>query len=447
MRDDFSIKGDVIDALEKVQDPAAGKDVVSLGLVEKVEVVGGAVKIVLIFNDDRPQPERFAVEDAVCDVVEKIDGVTDVSVVPTTKAGVKAASAPPKKKINLHAGPSAGGEAAAGGGHHHHDHGHSHAPAAAAAGPQGGLPKQKALEGVGHVIAVASGKGGVGKSTVAVNLALALAKIGHKVGLLDIDIYGPSLPTLLGVQERPAVKERRIIPLEKAGLKLMSLGFLMEEDTPVIWRGPIVTGIIRQFLQDVDWRGIDYLIVDMPPGTGDAQLSLAQTVPVDGAVIVTTPSDLALIDAARGLQMFKTLNVEVLGIVENMSYYVWPGQLQAQALLAQLRGQAQGQAGATDTIAKLEAVVEQNSRFHIFGQGGGAREAERLQTSLLAEIPLDADVRKGGDEGTPVVLGDPEGAVSQAFVNLAHRVAKLKPVTPEGGDDSNKKGVFSFLKS
>jgi ATP-binding protein involved in chromosome partitioning len=453
MRDDFSLKADVIDALERLKDPQAGpdaKDLVTAGVVQKVEVAQGAVKVTLLFDDDRPQPERHALEDLVCDTLEAIDGVADVSVLPTTRSGPKVkpeGPPPPKKGMRLHGGPSPSG--GGGGGHDHGGHdqgGHSHGAPTQQAGAAGGIPKQRALEGVGQVIAVASGKGGVGKSTVAVNLALALSKLGYKVGLLDIDIYGPSLPTLLGVQERPAVKERRIIPLEKAGLRLMSLGFLMEEDTPVIWRGPIVTGIIRQFLQDVDWRGLDYLIVDLPPGTGDAQLSLAQTVPVDGAVVVTTPSDLALIDAARGLQMFKTLNVEVLGIVENMSHYTWPAQAQAQALLTTLRGQVEGNPEATATVAQLEALVEQNSRFYIFGEGGGAREAARLETALLGEIPLDGQVRKDGDAGSPIVLSNPDGAVTQAFLNLAHRVAGLKPVDSDA-QQGNKKGVFSFMKS
>jgi ATP-binding protein involved in chromosome partitioning len=445
MRDDFSLKADVVDALEQLKDPQGGadtKDLISAGVVQKIEVAQGSVKVTLLFADDRPQPERHAIEDLVCDALEQLDGVSDVSVMPTTAAGpkVKPDSAAPKKGMRLHGGPAAGGAPA-----HDHAHDHSHAAPAPAA-PSAGIPKQRALDGVSQVIAVASGKGGVGKSTVAVNLALALSQLGFKVGLLDIDIYGPSLPTLLGIQERPAVKERRIIPLEKNGLRLMSLGFLMEEDTPVIWRGPIVTGIIRQFLQDVDWRGIDYLIVDLPPGTGDAQLSLAQTVPVDGAVIVTTPSDLALIDAARGLQMFKTLNVEVLGIVENMSHYTWPGQQAAQALLTTLHAQVQADPAASSTVAQLASVIEQNSRFHIFGQGGGAREAERLQTSLLGEIPLDGQVRQDGDAGTPIVLSNPDSPVTQAFLNLAQRISSLKPVDnadPQG----HKKGVFSFMKS
>ena len=275
------------------------------------------------------------------------------------------------------------------------------------------MPASAPVEGVGKVIAVASGKGGVGKSTVAVNLALGIQKLGFRVGLLDVDIYGPSLPTLLGINERPAVRDRRIVPIDAEGLRVMSLGFLMEEDTPVIWRGPIVTGIIRQFLRDVDWSGLDYLIVDMPPGTGDAQLALAQTVPVDGALIVTTPSELALVDAARGLQMFKTLNVDVLGMVSNMSKFIAPD----------------------------------GSEHYIFGKDGAEREAKRLETPLLGEIPLDTKVREGGDRGRPVVVGEPESAVTKAFLELARQIVALRPLEAKEEGEPKKKGLFSFLKS
>jgi ATP-binding protein involved in chromosome partitioning len=289
------------------------------------------------------------------------------------------------------------------------------APAAAASAPAGqAVPPSAPVEGVGKVIAVASGKGGVGKSTVAVNLALALKHLGHRVGLLDVDIYGPSLPTLLGIMKRPQVRERRIVPIEVEGLRLMSLGFLMEEDTPVIWRGPIVTGIIRQFLRDVDWSGLDYLIVDMPPGTGDAQLALAQTVPVDGAVIVSTPSELALIDAARGLQMFKTLNIDVIGFVENMSKFVSPS----------------------------------GEVSYIFGEATVEKEAERLEVDYLGDIPIDPAIRIGGDEGKPIVSSDPDADASVAFIEIARKVAEAKPIGDgsDDGDGESKKGLFSFLK-
>jgi ATP-binding protein involved in chromosome partitioning len=358
-----------------------------------------------VIERDYPREQRFALEDAIYDKVEAIAGVNEVKVKPMTpdalerqQAGAGAATSAPAPAPKAAAGgtsapaPSAGASPAPG----------SRAPT---------MPASAPVEGVGKVIAVASGKGGVGKSTVAVNLALALQKLDYRVGLLDIDIYGPSLPTLLGLDERPGVRERRIVPLNKDGLRVMSLGFLMEEDTPVIWRGPIVTGIIRQFLRDVDWSGIDYLIVDMPPGTGDAQLALAQTVPVDGAIVVTTPSELALIDAARGLQMFKTLNVDVLGVISNMSKFVAPD----------------------------------GSEHFIFGQGTVEREVERLETQLIGEVPLDTKVREGGDNGRPIVLSEPDSPTTQVFIDIAKRLVEIRPLG-EGDEAPKKKGLFSFLK-
>lgn len=394
MKDDFSIKGEVIEALEGVQDPQKETDIISAHMVEQVEVDGGVVDIILIMEKGRNRDERFEIEDAVADAVEAIAGVREVKVKTMSPQAIEReangeTAAPAEKKP---------------------------APAAAPSGGQGSVPASAPVDGVGKVIAVASGKGGVGKSTVAVNLALALKEHGHRVGVLDIDIYGPSLPTLLGIAGKPAVVERRIQPLEAQGIRLMSLGFLMEEDTPVIWRGPIVTGIIRQFLRDVDWSGIDYLIVDMPPGTGDAQLALAQTVPVDGAIVVTTPSDLALIDAARGLQMFNTLNIDVIGIVENMSIFICP---------------------------------HCGEGTHIFGHDTVEKEAARLETIVLGAIPLDLAVRKGGDEGRPVVIAEPDSEVTKAFLDLAERVTELQPLggTDSATSDGDKKGLFSFLKS
>lgn len=392
MKDDFTLKGDVIAALESIEDSAKGKNIVDAHMVEAVQVSAGVVDLTIIIEKDRSKDERFALEDKIYDAVEAVDGVREVKVKLMSPEAIKReASGEPAPK---QATPT---------------------PATAPPAQSASIPASAPIEGVGKVIAVASGKGGVGKSTVAVNLALALQKNGFRVGLLDVDIYGPSLPTLLGLAGRPAVRERRIVPLEADGLRVMSLGFLMEDDTPVIWRGPIVTGIIRQFLRDVDWSGLDYLIVDMPPGTGDAQLALAQTVPVDGAVIVTTPSDLALIDAARGLQMFKTLNIDVIGIVENMSYFVCPSC---------------------------------QSTHHIFGKETVEAEAKRLETKLLGGIPLDMAVRKGGDEGRPVVIAEPESPVTKAFLELAEAIADAVPLDAPSGDDTpKKKGLFSFLKS
>lgn len=405
MKDDFSLKGEVIEILETVEDPSSEKNIVDAHMVEELEVEAGVVDITIVIEKGRDRDERFALEDAIYDAVEGIDGVREVKVKLMTPSAL-AREADPAASTSSSPAPQAPPQKPS-----------SPSGEAASPGPGAGsaIPPSAPIQGVGKVIAVASGKGGVGKSTVAVNLALALKKLGYRVGLLDVDIYGPSLPTLLGIAGKPAVRERRIVPLDAEGLKIMSLGFLMEEDTPVIWRGPIVTGIIRQFLRDVDWSGLDYLIVDMPPGTGDAQLALAQTVPVDGAVIVTTPSDLALLDAARGLQMFKTLNIEVLGIVENMSKFVCP---------------------CCDEVT------------YIFGKDTVEKEAERLETKILGEIPLDVAIRKGGDAGRPIVAAEPESAVTKSFVELAQALVDVAPLVESPEDsDGKKKGLFSFLKS
>lgn len=388
MKDDFSIKGEVIAVLEAIEDPTQGKNLLDAHMIEQVDVQSGVVDITVLVELGRTREERFSLEDSIYNKVEEIAGVNEVKVKLTTPKAVaqqKNADPLPEPKQPAAAKPKAAA-----------------------------IPQAEPIQGVGKVIAVASGKGGVGKSTVAVNLALGLRDLGYRVGVLDIDIYGPSLPTLLGLMSRPSVSERQIVPLQTQGLRIMSLGFLMEDDTPVIWRGPIVTGIIRQFLRDVDWSGLDYLIIDMPPGTGDAQLALAQTVPVDGAVIVTTPSKLALIDAARGLEMFRTLNIDVLGIVENMSEFVTP----------------------TGEV------------FKIFGDGGVEEEAKRLDTTVLASIPLDPAVRSGGDEGSPVVASAPDSPAAKSFLALAENVAKQRPIQPgEESSDGKKKGLFSFLKS
>ncbi len=252
--------------------------------------------------------------------------------------------------------------------------------------------EQKPVPGVKTIIAVASGKGGVGKSTVAVNLACALQIIGKKVGLLDCDIYGPSIPMMMGIQERPALTPtNRLIPHFKHGVHMMSLGFFMEGDNPVIWRGPMVTGAIRQLLYDTEWKDLDVLIVDLPPGTGDAQLSLVQLVPLRGAVIVTTPQDVALIDAKKGVVMFQKLNVEILGMIENMSYFVCP---------------------------------HCQEKTDIFREGGGHREAERMKVPFLGKIPLEAAVRAGGDEGVPIVVRDTSSVITKAFLEAAKVVSQ-----------------------
>lgn len=263
----------------------------------------------------------------------------------------------------------------------------SHQHGAGADSPMG---KQKAIPGIKAIIAVASGKGGVGKSTTALNLALGLRDLGLKVGLLDADIYGPSVPRLTGVKEMPKLTDdKKMIPLQRFGLPLMSIGFLVAEDTAMVWRGPMIQSAIRQMLQDVAWGELDLLVVDMPPGTGDAQLSLAQQVPLAGAVIVSTPQDLALIDARRGISMFKKVDVPTLGIVENMSYFLCP---------------------------------HCNGRSDIFGHGGARHEAERLGVPFLGEIPLDIVIREGSDAGRPVLETDPAGKHAEIYRAIAGKI-------------------------
>jgi len=256
-------------------------------------------------------------------------------------------------------------------------------------------PKQ-AIPGVNQVIAVSSGKGGVGKSTVAVNLACALAQQGHRVGLLDADIYGPNAPTMLGVAgETPGVSgegdSQILTPISCCGLVMVSMGLLINPDQPVIWRGPMLNGIIRQFLYQVAWGTLDFLVVDLPPGTGDAQLSLAQAVPISGVVVVTTPQQVALQDARRGLAMFRQMGVSILGIVENMSWFIPPDQPDRQ--------------------------------YPIFGNGGGGTLAAEAQVPLLAQIPLELPIQQGGDGGNPISLAQPSSAAAQAFAALARQVA------------------------
>ncbi len=278
---------------------------------------------------------------------------------------------------------------------HPHDHSHAHAHGPAAAGPSPGPKAQAArtvqgVPGVRTIIAVASGKGGVGKSTTAVNLALALKHLGNKVAVLDADIYGPSMPRLLGLKQKPEVIEGKMMrPLEAFGLKVMSIGFLVEEETPMIWRGPMVMSAITQMLREVAWGDVDIMVVDMPPGTGDAQLTMAQSVPLAGSVIVSTPQDLALIDARRGIAMFRRTEVPILGIVENMSTFVCP---------------------------------HCGTRSDIFAHGGAQHEAERLGVPYLGEIPLAIPIRETSDAGRPIVVAEPNGAHAEAYLSIARRL-------------------------
>ncbi len=269
--------------------------------------------------------------------------------------------------------------------------------------------KNTVLPGVKYTIAVASGKGGVGKSTVAVNLAVALAKDGASVGLIDADIYGPSIPLMLGIKDKPKVfqnqQSMKIIPLQNYGVKVISIGLLVEDDAPVIWRGPMASGAVKQFMTDVDWGELDYLIFDMPPGTGDIQLTLVQTIPLSGAVIVTTPQEVSLIDARKALKMFTRVNVPVLGIVENMSYFIAP-----------------------DT----------GNKYDIFGTGGGSKIAKELETTFLGGIPIDPRIRIGGDNGIPIVYDNPDSEHGKAVIKISRMLAEqIKKMNLSGGSSSN----------
>ncbi len=313
------------------------------------------------------------------------------SVRAATEAAVRAIPGVTAAMIALTAERKPGSPAAAPPAPHRHSHGvqpvSAHRPPQSPVSP---MSKQSEIPGIAAVIAVASGKGGVGKSTTALNLALGLRDLGLKVGLLDADIYGPSVPRLTGIHEKPQLDDnRKMIPIQRFGLAIMSIGFLVEEETAMIWRGPMVMSAITQMLRDVAWGTLDILVVDMPPGTGDAQLTLAQNVPLKGAVIISTPQDLSLIDARRGLAMFKKVNVPVLGIVENMSYFQCP---------------------------------ECGTRSDIFGHGGARLEAERLGVPFLGEIPLHMSIRATSDSGTPVVDSEPDGPHAAIYRAIGAKV-------------------------
>ena len=342
-------------ALRAVNDPASGKDIVTAGLVEGIELRGGLVQVALL-TDRAHAAAMEPVRQQVEALLSRQPGITNATAVLTAHKAPAAAATPPQ---------------AAG-----HGHGHGQKPPLL-------LPEVKSI------VAVASGKGGVGKSTVAVNLAVALARAGHRTGLLDADIYGPSLPRMLGLSRKPEVRGDRMIPLQAWGLSCMSIGFLVEEDTPMIWRGPMVMGALEQMMGQVEWGPLDILVVDMPPGTGDAQLTMAQRVALTGAVIVSTPQDIALIDARRGVRMFERVHVPVLGLVENMSFFQCPD------------------CGHT---------------HHIFGHGGARLEAQRLDTEFLGEVPLLLDIRTASDAGTPITAAAPDSDGAKAFAAVADRV-------------------------
>ncbi len=366
--------------LDTVMDPATGRSVAALGMVSGVATRAGHVAITLDVDPARGtalEPLRQACEQAL----RAMPGVLSATAVMTSER-----AAPPP--------PSAPTRAA---GDHGHAHGHSHgAPAGKTTGGGGRID----VPGVKHIIAVASGKGGVGKSTTAVNLALGLAANGLTTGLLDADIYGPSMPRMLGVTEKPESADGKMLkPIERYGLKTMSIGYIVAEDTPMIWRGPMVSSALEQMLRDVLWGELDVLVVDMPPGTGDAQLTLAQRVALAGAVIVSTPQDIALVDARKGLNMFRKVAVPVLGIVENMSYFLCP---------------------------------KCGERSEIFGHGGAREEADKLGVPFLGEIPLHLDIRTTSDSGHPIVVSKPDSAHAQAYKNIAGRVWKQLSANQRG---------------
>ena len=360
----------VLTALKAIVDPDRGRDLVSLGMVSGIAIRDGNVVFSIEIEPSRAtalEPVRKAAERAV----EAIPGVLSVTALLT---GARAPQAPA----------------------HSHDHqGHGHAQAAPAA-----RPAPKALvPGARAIVAVASGKGGVGKSTTTTNLAVALAAQGLKVGLLDADVYGPSQPRMLGISGRPRSPDGKILePMRNHGILCMSIGFLVPEDTATIWRGPMVMGALQQMLRDVAWGELDILLVDMPPGTGDAQLTMAQQVPLAGAIIVSTPQDIALLDARKGINMFAKVEVPVLGLIENMSYFCCPNC---------------------------------GHRTDIFSHGGARLEAEKMGAEFLGEIPLDIRIRETSDAGTPIVIEEPDSPLSQAYMQIAARVwEKISGTTP-----------------
>ncbi|MEM7578689.1 MAG: Mrp/NBP35 family ATP-binding protein [Cyanobacteria bacterium P01_A01_bin.80] len=338
----------VLEVLRPVEDPELRKSLVELNMIRNVKIKDGKVSFTLVLTTPACPLREFIVEDCQ-KAVKKLPGVTDVSVEVTAET--------PQSKS---------------------------------------LPDRNGVPGIKNIIAVSSGKGGVGKSTVAVNIAVALAQTGAKVGLLDADIYGPNDPTMLGLESaainvREGEKGEILEPAFNHGVKLVSMGFLIDRDQPVIWRGPMLNGVIRQFLYQVEWGELDYLIVDMPPGTGDAQLTLTQAVPIAGAVIVTTPQNVALLDSRKGLRMFQQLKVPVLGIIENMSYFIPPDMPQKQ--------------------------------YDIFGSGGGSKTAAELEIPLLGCVPLEISTRVGGDSGVPIVVADPDSASAKALKEISLVIA------------------------
>jgi ATP-binding protein involved in chromosome partitioning len=343
-------RDEILKALGSVQEPELHKDLVSSGMIKDLLVEGGRVEFTLELTTPAC-PYRDQIKREAQQAVEGIEGVKEVI-------------------VNLTAN----------------------------------VPASNRAEGVSqnhirNTVAIASGKGGVGKTTVAVNVAVAIAQSGARVGLLDADIYGPNVPTMMGVHQIPAANENKITPAESYGVKLMSIGFLVPPNQPLIWRGPMLHSAIRQFIMDVDWGELDYLIVDLPPGTGDAQLSLAQTIPLSGGVIVTLPQKVSLEDARRGLEMFRSMDVPILGIVENMSY--------------------------------LE--LADGSKLDVFGQGGGEELSRETGVPLIGTVPMDPNVRQAGDNGVPVIVSHPDSNVAKALISIAEDLAAKVSLRALGG--------------
>jgi ATP-binding protein involved in chromosome partitioning len=334
---------DIQEVLKSVKYPGFSRDIVSFGLVKDVSIANGAVSVVLQLTSPNPDAARQIKAEAE-QLLKQLPGVNHVVVEVRQPTGGQ--------------------------------------PAAAT----NAFANQSKMPGVKRIIAIASGKGGVGKSTCSANLACALEHLGAKVGLLDCDIYGPSIPLMMGVYERPTVNaDERLLPPVAHGVKVMSIGLLLTDDQPVIWRGPMITKTIQQFLLAVDWGDLDYLLVDLPPGTGDAQLSLCQTVPLDGGVIISTPQEASLGVVRKGIAMFRKVNVPILGLVENMSYFTTPN----------------------------------GERVEIFGHGGGKEEAARQNAPFLGEVPIFTEIREAGDRGTPIVVSAPNHAAGRAFIQIA----------------------------
>ena len=335
----------VLQALEEVIEPELHKDIVSLKMVEDVSINGDTVNLRIILTTPAC-PLKKKIESDVRNAILKLDGI---------------------RKVNIEIDAKVYGD---------------------------GQVREMLTLPIGHAIAIASGKGGVGKSTVAVNVAVSLALKGAKVGLLDADIYGPNIPTMMGVDSLPAPRDGRLIPAEAHGIKIMSIGFMVRPGQPLIWRGPMLHTAIRQFLTDVEWGGLDYLIIDLPPGTGDAQLSLMQNLPLSGGVIVTLPQKVSMEDAGRGLQMFNEMKISVLGVIENMSYLTLPD----------------------------------GTKMDLFGSGGGAELANSFKVPFLGTIPIDVMVRQSGDNGNPVVLSSPGLPVAQALMEISEQIAARSSV-------------------